>query len=231
MAFKKILIVEDEKDIADLLAYNLKKEGFEVLHSLSAEQAKLVVSQQSVDAVLLDIMLPGMNGLDFCKYLRSHPKLSQVYIIFISARSEEIDRILGLEMGADDYVAKPFSPREVIARLKAVFRRERLVSSADGPKLIEAGEIRIDPDHHQAWIEKKEVSLTKIEFDLLSALAVAPNRVFSRVKLLQEVWGYDYYGDDRIVDVHVRRLRIKLRQASEKEYVQTVHGVGYKFVS
>ena len=231
MALKRILIVEDEKDIADLLAYNLKKEGFEVLHSLSAEQAKLLVAQQTIDAVLLDIMLPGMNGLDFCKYLRNHPKLSQVYVIFISARSEEIDRILGLEMGADDYISKPFSPREVIARLKAVFRRERATVSAESGKMIEAGVIRIDPDHHQTWIADAEVSLTKIEFDLLRALASAPARVFSRAKLLQEVWGYDYYGDDRIVDVHVRRLRIKLRQASEKEFVQTVHGVGYKFVA
>ena len=230
MATKKILIVEDEKDIADLLAYNLKKEGFEVVHSLSAEQAKLVVAQQTVDAVLLDIMLPGMNGLDFCKYLRNHPKMSQVYVIFISARSEEIDRILGLEMGADDYISKPFSPREVIARLKAVFRRERSSITEVQAKHISAGDVSIDPEHHQATIGKKELHLTKIEFDLLAALAISPGRVFSRSKLLQEVWGYDYYGDDRIVDVHVRRLRIKLRQVTEKEYVQTVHGVGYKFV-
>lgn len=231
MSLKRILIVEDEKEIVELLSYNFKKEGFDVLHSHSAEQAKLLVNQQSVDAVLLDIMLPGMNGLDFCKYLRAHPKLFRLYIIFISARSEEIDRILGLEIGADDYISKPFSPREVVARLKAVFRRERSVDTQERPKEISAGLVVVDTERHQVFIGKQEVQLTKIEFDLLSVFAAAPGRVFGRTKLLQEVWGYDYYGDDRIVDVHVRRLRIKLRQASEQEYVQTVHGVGYKFVS
>jgi len=227
---KKILIVEDEKDIRDLVRYHLEQEGFSVLEAEESELALALVRRERPALVVLDVMLPGMSGLDICRAIRLDEEIARVPIVMLTARAAEVDKVVGLEIGADDYVTKPFSPRELVARVKAVIRR------ALGPELerphevYERGRLRIDFDTYQVLLEGKEIELSLREFELLAFLARHPNRVFGRTQLLDLVWGRDTYVEPRTVDVHVRRLRMRIeRDDASPELILTVRGVGYKF--
>lgn len=221
---KTILIIEDEKDLAELLAYNLQKEGYRTITALDG-LAGLDAAKNSVpDLVVLDLMLPGMAGTDICKTLKKDPKTAPIPIIVLTAKGEEIDRVVGFEIGADDYVVKPFSTRELQLRIKAVLRRSR-PEKADG-KVIRIGPLTIDTDGHVVMIDGEEAVLTGIEFKLLLTLAERPGRLQSRELLLKDVWGYTYAGDTRTVDTHITRLRSKLGKAGE--LISTIRGFGYK---
>jgi two-component system alkaline phosphatase synthesis response regulator PhoP len=221
---KKILIIEDEKDILELLQLYLKREGYDVHIARDGEAGLRKASRERYDLILLDLMLPQVDGLEICRNLRSHPQTSQVPIIMITAKTEESDRIVGLEMGADDYITKPFSPREVLARVKAIFRR------LEKPKASEvrheyAG-IALDHSRHEVTYKGKSHSLTTKEFKLLEYFLTNKGRVLSRDILLNEIWGYDYFGTTRTVDVHVAHLRHKF-QVLNKSLV-SIKGLGYK---
>ncbi len=225
MAQPRILIVEDEADIAELLVYKLGREGFDVevcpRGDTALERAR---HHPSPDLVLLDLMLPGLDGLELCRHLRREPATASIPIIMLTAKAEEVDRIVGLELGADDYIVKPFSPREVALRVKAVLRRTA------GPEraadLIEVGELRLDVAGHRLFVCGEEVMLTATEFRLLERLMASPGRVLTRNTLLADAWGYSSDVDSRTVDTHVRRLRRKL--AAEADRIETVIGVGYR---
>ncbi|MBV9618024.1 MAG: response regulator [Verrucomicrobia bacterium] len=221
---KRILVVEDEKDVVDLLSLNLRKAGGFVVSSASDGAAGLTKARdEKPDFVILDLMLPKMSGLEVCKILKTDAATRQIPVLMLTAKAEEIDRIVGLELGADDYVVKPFSPREVILRIKAILRR------GDGKETEErltAGAITIDPARHQVSVNGKAVSLTSLEFKLLRTLMQRRGRVQERDRLLNEVWGYESVIDTRTVDTHVRRLREKLGKAGD--IVETVRGFGYR---
>ena len=222
-----ILIIEDERNIADILAFNLKKEGFEVLCAYDGISGLNYALKKEPELILLDIMMPGMDGFSLCKRLR---KTSEVPIIMLTARSEEVDKVLGLEIGADDYVTKPFSMRELMARVKANLRKRAVEDVEEPNEIMELGEVTIDPKKYTVVKNGKTISLTSREFDLLSFLAREKGQVFSREALLEKVWGYEYFGDARTVDVTVRRLRTKLEDISQTpKYVLTKRGVGYYF--
>jgi DNA-binding response OmpR family regulator len=225
---KTILIVDDEKTIVDMLVYNLQKEGYSTLEANDGEEAVKIALESKPDLVLLDIMLPKMDGLAVCKRIRQSLNIP---ILMISAKDEEIDKILGLELGADDYITKPFNILEVKARIKAIFRRSKVKDDKeDKEHLIVYDELRLDCDSKRVHIGTNEINLTAKEFDLLEHLAVNPDKVYSRENLLNIVWGYDYPGDVRTVDVHVRRLREKIEEnPSEPKYIHTKWGVGYFF--
>ena len=221
---RKILIIEDEKDIQDLLAHYLKREGYDVKIARDGEAGLHKASQERFDLALLDLMLPQMDGLEICRTLRSQSQTADLPIIMITAKAEEADRIVGLEIGADDYITKPFSPREVVARVKALFRR------LEKPKAKEVkheyGGIALDPAKHEVTYKGKSHSLTSKEFKLLEFLLANRGRVLSRDILLNEIWGYDYFGTTRTVDVHVAHLRQKF-QVLNKSLV-SIKGLGYK---
>jgi DNA-binding response OmpR family regulator len=225
------LIVEDEKNLADLLQRYLEREGFEVHQALDGTAALDVARVVAPDIVVLDWMLPKLDGLEVLRRLR---RFSDAYVIILTARSEDVDKIVGLSAGADDYLTKPFSPGELIARIRAMLRRPR-EAPGEAPKeekLLRFGELEIRPDRHEARLGEQEVSLTTLEFDLLVALASRPGFVFGRRRLLERVWGEDYFGDDHVVDVHVANLRKKLNEVEEgsgARYLRTVRGVGYRF--
>jgi two-component system alkaline phosphatase synthesis response regulator PhoP len=221
---KKILIIEDEKDILELLQLYLKRDGYDVHIAKDGEAGLRKASRERYDLILLDLMLPQVDGLEICRNLRSHPQTSQVPIIMITAKTEESDRIVGLEMGADDYITKPFSPREVLARIKAIFRR------LEKPKAREvrheyAG-IALDHSRHEVTYKGKSYSLTTKEFKLLEYFLDNKGRVLSRDILLNEIWGYDYFGTTRTVDVHVAHLRHKFQVLSKS--LVSIKGLGYK---
>ena len=225
---KKILIVEDESDLIKLLKYNLEKEGFRVSYATDGSIALAVVRRDPPDLVILDLMLPGLDGLEVCRQLRRSDKFSRIPVLMLSARSEEADRIVGLELGADDYVTKPFSMREVVARVRALLRRNEQA----GPQKskLQRGDIMIDPMAHSVMVSGKTVELSALEFRLLHYLASHPGMVFSRDQLLDSVWGNDRTVTPRSVDVYIRRVREKIEnQPQQPIYVQTVHGVGYRF--
>ena len=225
---KKILIVEDESDLIKLLKYNLEKEGFRVSYATDGSIALAEVRRDPPDLVILDLMLPGLDGLEVCRQLRRSDKFSRIPVLMLSARSEEADRIVGLELGADDYVTKPFSMREVVARVRALLRRNEQA----GPQKskLQRGEIMIDPMAHSVMVSGKTVELSALEFRLLHYLASHPGMVFSRDQLLDSVWGNDRTVTPRSVDVYIRRVREKIEnQPQQPIYVQTVHGVGYRF--
>ena len=227
----RILVVDDEPPIVDLLVYNLKRANYQVTVAYDGEEALAQARQAQPDLIILDLMLPKLDGLEVCKLLRRE---RDVPIIMLTARDAEIDRVVGLEVGADDYVVKPFSVRELMARVKNVLRRSQSALNPAGvvPEPIRVGALRMDIACHQAWWGQVELDLTAMEFDLLGALARHPGQLLSREQLLDQVWGYDYYGDLRIVDAAVKRLRAKLRQAApEAEVITTVRGVGYKLAS
>lgn len=223
----KILVVDDERSIADLLKYNLAKEGFQVLLAYDGEEALQRLEQERPDLVLLDIMLPKKDGFTLCREIREQYK--DLPIIMLTARDTEVDKVLGLELGADDYVTKPFSAREVTARVKAVLRRARS-AGPESKKWLRSGDLVVDLEAVQVFKGGRPVELTPKEFSLLTVLMKRPGYVFDRQQLLNQVWGYDYFGEERTVDVTVRRLREKLEpNPARPEYILTKRGVGYYF--
>ncbi len=236
-----ILIVDDEPDILTLLRHTLEVVGYTVLIASDGEDAIRLVDNCSPDLVLLDWMLPKVNGLDVCKYIKAAPKTVTISVIMISAKGDEFDKVLALEVGADDYVCKPFGVKEIVARVKAQLRRlpqllgglEASVRTTTSNEDVNLSTIDlcINNDQHMVWVKGVPVFLTKTEFNLLATLAKYPLKVLSRDQLLLYVWGNDFYGDNRVVDVHIRRLRSKLERLTVHQYVETVWGVGYKFVA
>ncbi len=221
----RVLIVEDERDIRDLVLFHLEREGFQVSSASSGEEALRQVRHASPDLVLLDLMLPAMGGLEVCRKLRQDPATVALPIVMLTAKGDEVDRVLGLELGADDYIVKPFSPKELLARVRAVLRRAK---PAPGGAAIAIGALAIDPGTRTVTVQGAPLTLTHKEFELLSALADAQGRVLSREFLLDRVWGYSRAGEieSRTVDVHVRRLRVKL--GPEGHRILTVKSVGYR---
>jgi two-component system alkaline phosphatase synthesis response regulator PhoP len=221
---KKILVIEDEKDVVELLRHYLEKENFALKEAGDGFSGLKKARAENFDLVILDIMLPEMDGLEVCKELRSDPKTASLPIIMLTARGEETDKIVGLELGADDYVTKPFSPKELVARVKALLRR--LERKPGKEKAYRYGKLILDLTKHEVCYDNRAVELTSKEFDLLECLLRNKGRVLSRDYLMDQVWGYDYYGGMRTVDVHIRRLRGKLPALSGD--IQTVKNLGYK---
>ena len=222
----KVLAVDDEQSIRELLAFQLQKHGYEALMAGDGQEA--LAKAEGMDLILLDLMLPGLDGLEVCRRLKADKRTARIPIIMLTAKAEEIDKVLGLELGADDYVVKPFSVRELMARVKAVLRR----SSQEGPQeeTLQIDCLRLDFSSYQAWLAEEELVLTPKEFELLKLLVTSPGRAFSRDELLERIWGYEYYGDTRTVDVHIRHLRAKLgERPGLSERIETVRGVGYRF--
>jgi len=226
-ASARILLVDDEEAIQTLLAYPLRREGYDVVSARDGRQALDLFAAQRFDLVVLDVMMPRLDGIEVCRRLRSR---SQVPIIMLTARDDEVDKVLGLEIGADDYITKPFSIREFSSRVKAALRRTRMMGAGHTEGVITAGEMQIDFSRRQVKIRGERVQLTYVEFEILTALAHSPGRVFDRDTLLERVWGDSAYRDPRTIDVHIRHLREKIEQdAKEPEYLFTVRGVGYRF--
>lgn len=224
----RLVIIEDEKDIIELVRYNFRKEGFEVESFTRGKEGLEFLSRKPADLLLLDILLPDLDGLEICKRLRTDERLRSLPVIFLTAKGEEIDRILGLEIGADDYVIKPFSPRELVARVKAVLRRQ--VRGAEKREVVEVGGLRLDSRTQEVIVRGRQVELSTLEFKLLHFLASHPRRIFGRDRLLDEVWGRDRFVTPRTVDVHIRRLREKIEvRADNPQYLETVRGSGYRF--
>ena len=225
---KKVLVVDDEKLIVKGIRFSLEQDGMEVDYAYDGESALEAAHEKKYDIILLDVMLPKMSGFEVCQQIR---EFSDVPIIMLTAKGEDMDKILGLEYGADDYITKPFNILEVKARIKAILRRNSKASAkTEASSRIETGDMRMDCDSRSLFIHDKEVYLTAKEFDLLELLVLNPNKVYSRETLLNTIWGYDYPGDARTVDVHVRRLREKIEEnPSEPKYVHTKWGVGYYF--
>jgi two-component system response regulator ResD len=224
MSESKVLVVDDEKRMVELVKLYLKKEGFIVDEANDGQRALDMVKQNKYNLIILDLMLPVVDGWTVCKEIR---KNSDVPIIMLTARGEEFDKVLGFELGADDYVVKPFSPRELTARTKALLRR--FGQKKDESEVLEFPSLLIDPVSRTVKVEEKEVYLTPKEFDLLYYLARNQERVFTREKLLEEVWGYDFFGSLRTVDTHIKQLREKLGRSKAASFINTVWGVGYKF--
>lgn len=225
----KILVVDDEKNIRELVTFNLTKEGYKISEAEDGEQALEMLEIEQPNLVILDLMLPKIDGLEVCRKVKSNSKTMGIPIIMLTARADEIDKIIGLEMGADDYITKPFSTRELLARVKAVLRRQQTGNLPLEGELT-VGDIKINFISYEVWVNNEKVELTPKEYELLKLFLTNLNRVFSRDQLLEKIWGYEYYGDTRTVDVHIRHLRSKIeRSAHFKDAIQTVRGVGYKF--
>ena len=221
----RILVIEDEADIRQVLDYNLKSAGHEVVEASRGVDGLRLIREREPDLVLLDLMLPDMPGTEVCRSIKDNPATRTLPVVMLTARGEEIDRVVGFEIGADDYITKPFSVRELVLRIRAVLRRRELPIT-DGPS-IEFGNLRLDRAAHRVWVETDEVELTALEFKLLVTLYERRNRVQSRSALLDEVWGIDTKISTRTVDAHVKRLREKMGAA--RDYIETVRGVGYRF--
>lgn len=222
---RKVLVVDDEEPVRELMRLYLSKEGFEVILAKEGKEALRLNGEHRPDLVILDLMLPGLDGWEVCRQIRSH---SRVPIIMLTARGEEVDRIVGLELGADDYVVKPFSPRELVARVKAVLRRG--AAQAEEAEMLTFPGLRIDRVQYRVEVDGEEVHLTPTEFRLLWQLASQPGRVFSRAELLDRIWGYDSESDARTVDVHIKRLRQKTKAGESRAFaITTVWGMGYRF--
>lgn len=226
MSVDKILIVDDDKNICDLLRIYLEKEGYSTIISYNGEKAMVKFNALNPNIVLLDIMLPGMDGWQICREIR---KVSSVPILILTAKGEVFDKVLGLELGADDYIVKPFDTKEVLARIKAVTRRTSLMPSGNDNKELFYDNLHINLSRYVLKVKGKVVDTPPKELELLFFLASNPNRVYTRDQLLDEVWGFEYYGDSRTIDVHIKRLRAKLEGVSDKWTLKTVWGVGYKF--
>ena len=226
---RRILVVEDDRTLRQALTFNLAREGYDVRVAVDGEQALAAARDPSLDLILLDIMLPGMSGLEVLRVVRGEGLTTPV--IVLSAKGDEIDRVVGLKVGADDYVSKPFSRPELLARIEAVLRRRRVAAIGDEPRgeAIRSGELQIDVARREATHGGEPLTLTTREFDLLAHLAAHPGRIFTREQLLARLWGIDYEGDTRTVDVHVSWLRTKLRARDGHNYFRTVRGVGYAF--
>lgn len=224
MAAAKILLIDDEPSIHTVVTAYLKAEGYEYLSAVDGPAGLNAARAFKPDVIILDVMLPGMDGIELLVNLRRE---SNVYVIMLTARSEETDKIVGLSVGADDYLTKPFSPRELIARIKAALRRIQSTNNpSDAISTLIFAHVRIDPSTRRVWVEERLVDLTAVEFDLLAALAQHHSMVLSREQLLEKVWGYDYFGDTRVVDVHIGHVRQKL---GDDRFIETIRGVGYRF--
>jgi two-component system alkaline phosphatase synthesis response regulator PhoP len=216
----KILVIDDEPNIINLVTSYLEKEGYQVYNASDGLAGLKAARAYKPDLIVLDIMLPGMDGIEVLSHLRRE---SEVYVIMLTAKTEETDKIVGLSVGADDYVTKPFSPRELVARVKAALRRLSSASTSDDMLAFKL--VRIDGGSRQVWVGDREIELTTTEFDLLKALAEQPGMVFSRERLLEKVWGHDYFGEIRVVDVHIGHVRQKIGE----QFIATVRGIGYRF--
>jgi len=226
MSRERICVVEDEPDIAEVLSFNLERAGYAVDSYGRGDTALDAIRKQPPDLVVLDLMLPGLDGLEVTRALKRDPATSRVPLVMLTAKGEEVDRIVGLELGADDYIPKPFSPREVVLRIRAVLRRRAGGADDAAAERLRAGAIVLDPEAHRVEVRGKEISLTATEFRLLERLLERQGRVQTRSRLLADVWGYAEEVDSRTVDTHVRRLRRKL--GSESDRIETVIGVGYR---
>ncbi|MEW6625042.1 MAG: response regulator transcription factor [Bacillota bacterium] len=223
----KILVVDDEQNILDLVVYNLEAAGFKAITALTGTEAMEKIRDEQPDLIILDVMLPEMDGFEVLAALRRETKSP---VIMLTAKKEEIDKVLGLEMGADDYLTKPFSPRELTARIKAILRRSNEKDTQIEEKSIIKGDLRIDTVKHQVFLQGREIDLTAKEFDLLKLFAANPGRVYTRENLLQSLWDYDYFGDTKTIDVHIRHLRKKIEaDPANPKLIKTIRGVGYKF--
>ena len=225
---RSVLVVDDEANIRQLLTDYLHRDGFDVEQAVSGEQALDALARRMPDLVILDVRLPGIDGFETLRRIR---KFSDVYVLMLTARSEESDTLIGLEVGADDYVSKPFSPREVVARVRTLLRRRGGAAATTTEDRREFERLWLDTARREVSSDGQAVNLTALEFDLLDALTSAPGRVFTRRQLIERVWGWDFYGDERIVDVHVRKLRSAIFDAADApRFIATVRGVGYKFI-
>jgi DNA-binding response OmpR family regulator len=225
MAPAKILAVDDEDDILQLLEFNLRQAGFEVVTAADGEGALEVAERELPDLIVLDLMLPGIDGNEVCRELHRRAETRHIPVVMLTAKGEEIDRVVGFELGADDYVTKPFSPRELVLRVKAILRRT--MEPSDQSEILDAGRLRIDRSRYQVTVDREPVELTSTEFKLLMTLVERRGRVQTRDELLETVWGYAYPGITRTVDTHVRRLRSKLGPVAD--WIETVRGIGYRF--
>jgi len=226
MSRRKILVIDDEPDIVELVSYNLKKEGFDVASAADGEEALSMIRRGNFDFLILDLMLPGIQGMELCRILRNDPKTAHIPIIMLTAKGEEVDRILGLETGADDYMTKPFSPRELIARVKAVLRR--LSEKAETPQVVRIGDLEINKETYSVAKKNVPVMLSSTEFKLLLYLVERKGKIFSRDQLLDAVWKDEAFVEPRTVDVHIRRLRTQVEDdPSEPKYIKTRRGIGY----
>ena len=223
-----VLVIEDEKEIQELIRYNLERAGFRVAVAADGDAGLERLFASLPDALVLDLMLPGASGLDVLREVRQEPSTRDLPVLVVTARSTEMDKLIGFERGADDYLTKPFSPRELAARVKAILRRGRGAAVKEPALLF--SRLRIDADARQAIKDGQAIDLTSTEFDILHALARHPGRVLSREQLIEQVWGYDYYGDERVVDVHIGRLRKKIEDdPDEPTLIVTMRGAGYRF--
>lgn len=221
----KILVVDDEKDIIELVRYNLEKEGFVVISAIDGEKALELVSKKDPEMIILDLMLPGIDGLDVCRELKRNDQTSSIPVIMLTAKGEESDIVVGLELGADDYITKPFSPRVLVSRVKAVLRR--IKGKREEGEIIKINQLKIDLIRHQITFKGKPLALTSTEFNLLTFLTKNRGRVFTRDQLLDRAWKEGSFVVDRTVDVHIRRLRQKLGQGSK--FIETIRDIGYRF--
>ncbi len=221
----KILVVDDEPDIVEFLSYNLRKEGFEVVTAQDGEEALEVARREKPDIILLDIMMPYLDGVEVCRLLRQEAEFRDTLIAFLTARNEDYSQIAALDVGGDDYITKPIRPRVLISRIKALLRRKERTAEGSSGHLIEAGDLKIDRERVLVLRGEEEISLAKKEFELLSLLASKPGKVFSRDEIYRKVWGTDVIVGNRTIDVHIRKLREKLGD----QYIKTIKGIGYKF--
>lgn len=226
MAKKKILVVDDEEDILELVGYNLAQEGYEILTESRGERVPSIARSANPDLILLDLMLPDMDGLELCRLLKSYPKTAAIPIVMLTAKAEEVDIVVGLEMGADDYITKPFSPRVLVARVKAVLRRKSK-TRGDETSVISIHDLDIDPGRHEVLVKKKPVELTVTEFKILHLLARRPGWVFTRNQMVEAVRGEEYAVTDRAIDVQIVSIRKKLGRYGS--VIETVRGIGYRF--
>jgi DNA-binding response OmpR family regulator len=225
----RVLVVDDERAFADVVASYLRREGFDVDLAHDGPSAVAAAREYRPDLIVLDVMLPGFDGIEACRQIRT---LTDAYVIMLTAKDEEVDKVVGLAVGADDYVVKPFSPRELIARVRAMLRRPRATPTSPSPAPVEIGDLAIDPAARVVSVAGRPVELTRTEFDLLEHMATHPRVAFSRRQLIHAVWGGEWYGDDHVVDVHVAHLRRKLGDhADAPRYIRTVRGVGYGMAS
>jgi two-component system alkaline phosphatase synthesis response regulator PhoP len=230
MSNPTILVIEDEPDIRKLVQYNLAQERFKVLEAEDGEQALKILKSEKPNLIILDLMLPGLSGLELCKILRERPETAQLPILMLTAKAGEADKVIGLEMGADDYLAKPFSPREMVARVRAILRRSEGQMTTEAARLYAKGPLQIDFSTYEVSVRGKTVKLTLKEFELLRFLVQNPSRVLSRDQLLDRVWGGETFVTPRTVDVHIRRLRKAIEKDDSKpQWILTLRGVGYKF--
>jgi DNA-binding response OmpR family regulator len=225
----RVLVVDDEEQIRTIIRRYLEADGYAVSEATDGETGLRLARELDPDLVILDVMMPGIDGIETLRRLRSE---SDVYVIMVTARADEVDTLVGLSVGADDYITKPFSARELVARVKTVLRRARTTMLAEADGRIVVGDLVVDPARREVTRDGTPVELTTLEFDLLRALARSPGRVFTRRQLLEQVWGWDFYGDERVVDVHVRAIRRALGDSAEApEVIATVRGVGYKLLA